>query len=88
NDFNWVVKPNVIRLNQALIDHIYQYLRPKRKARSLSELISEVCSQGYQAFTNQALFQALHQDGRFHMQGQIATSAEISVKRRRKSRTT
>lgn len=88
NDFNWVIKPNVIRLNQALIDHMYQYLCPKRKPRSLSELIGEVCPWGYQAFTKQALFQALQQDERFDIQGQTATSAEVRVKRHRKSRTT
>lgn len=79
NDFDWVIKPEIIRLDQGLLDDCYEYLQPKRKPRSLRELLW--LRRGYQAFSNEQFIEALQADGRFNVEGE-RSFAEISVYRK------
>lgn len=83
-DFPWVKIPTVIRLDAALIDHYYEYLRPKRKPVSVAGLRAEQCGQGYLAFSEKQLLQALAHDDRFEVDADGGCySAQIKVSRRR-----
>ena len=84
HEFSWVTVPRIIRLDAALIDYYYEYLRPKRKPRSVADLHSELCWQGYRAFSHEELMQALAHDDRFEVEtDEDCYQAMVKVKRTR-----
>ena len=85
NDFDWIEKPVILRINEALIDQCYEYLRPKRKPRSLADICNDFILRGdYQDFKEEELLSALKSDKRFKVEDKGLFTSEISV--RRKSR--
>jgi hypothetical protein len=46
-DFNWVEKPVVLRLSENILDACYEFLKPKRKPRSVADLYIEFVMKGY-----------------------------------------
>jgi tetratricopeptide (TPR) repeat protein len=85
NDFDWVEKPVILRINETLLDQCYEYLRPKRKSRSVMDIcIALVIGKGYQGFKEDELLSAFKADKRFMVKGEGLFGSEISV--RRKSR--
>lgn len=85
NDFNWVEKPVILRINETLLDQCYEYLRLKRKSRSLMDICNELILGGnYQDFKEEELLLALKSDKRFKVEDKGLFESEISV--RRKSR--
>jgi tetratricopeptide (TPR) repeat protein len=85
NDFSWVEKPVILRINETLLDQCYEYLRLKRKSRSLMDICNELILGGnYQDFKEEELLLALKSDKRFKVEDKGLFESEISV--RRKSR--
>ena len=66
-DFDWVKSPKVIRLRKDLLDHCYNLLKGKRKARELNDLYCEVMIMGYLTFTDKDFFNYLDTDERFEI---------------------
>jgi len=65
NDFNWIEKPVVLRMSDSILDICYEFLKPKRKPRSVFEIHAHFDTKGYLLFTEENLFKALTQDDRF-----------------------
>ena len=65
NDFHWLEKPKVVHLSDAFIESCYEYLKRKRKPRSIDEVYSTFIYDGYIHFTREDLLQRLIKDGRF-----------------------
>jgi len=83
NDFNWVEKPVILRINETLLDQCYGYLRLKRKSRSLMDIYNElILGGGYQDFQEEELLLALEADNRFKVEGEGLFWSEISVLRK------
>ena len=84
DDFPWVTVPTIIRLDMPLIDYYYEYLRPKRKPRSVADLYTDQYAHGYQAFSHEELMQALAHDDRFEVDSdQDRRRAQVKVRRKR-----
>lgn len=67
-DFEWVLAPEVVRLNRDLLDHCYDLLKRKRKARELNDLYCELMPLGYLTFNENDLLNYLVADGRFEIE--------------------
>jgi len=65
DDFNWVTRPIVLRMSTNIVDTCYEFLKPKRKPRSIMELRDMFITEGYLLFSRQDLLKALLNDGRF-----------------------
>jgi len=56
NDFDWIERPIILRINETLLDQCYEYLRPKRKPRSIMDICNElILGGGYQDFQEEEL---------------------------------
>ena len=87
NDFDWTLPPKIIRLTSDIADRCYEFLRPKRKPRSIRDLKSQIGLGDYLQFSDDELLQYLKQDGRFEIDGDHPATADIAVVRKSKSRT-
>ena len=67
-DFNWVEKPVVLRLSENILDACYEFLKPKRKPRSVADLYIEFVMKGYLLFTEEDLYNALSTEQRFNVE--------------------
>ncbi len=65
NDFDWIEKPEVLRMSNNILNVCYKYLKKKRKPRSVFELYTEFISKGYVLFKEEDLLKALIKDQRF-----------------------
>ena len=65
NDFNWIEKPIVLRMSDDILDACYHFLKPKRKPRSVLEILTHFDTKGYLLFTEEKLFKVLMEDDRF-----------------------
>jgi tetratricopeptide (TPR) repeat protein len=65
NDFNWIEKPIVLRMSDGVLDVCYEFLKPKRKPRSVFDIHTYFDTEGYLLFTEEELFTALIEDDRF-----------------------
>ncbi|MEA2103300.1 MAG: hypothetical protein U9P79_01480, partial [Candidatus Cloacimonadota bacterium] len=65
DDFNWTEKPIVLKMTKKIIDACYEFLKPKRKPRSIDELYLIFVFKGYLRFKEKDLFEALTKDERF-----------------------
>jgi tetratricopeptide (TPR) repeat protein len=80
NDFDWIEKPAIFRVNEALINQRYQYLRAKRKPRSIVDICHTlILGKGCQAFKGEELLSALRVDKRFKVEGEGLFGSQISV---------
>jgi tetratricopeptide (TPR) repeat protein len=86
SDFDWTISPKIIRLTPDIADCCYEFLRPKRKPRSIFDLTSEIGQGEYLNFSDDDLLQYLKLDTRFDVDGDHPATADISIARR-KSRT-
>lgn len=85
NDFNWAIRPAVLRLDQDVVDGCYLFLRPKRKPRGIADFHVELWNDAYIAFTDDDLLEWIRNDPRFVVDGTCAATAELSVVRRASS---
>ena len=67
-DYNWVEKPVVLRLSENILDACYEFLKPKRKPRSVADLYIEFVMKGYLLFTEEDLYNALSTEQRFNVE--------------------
>ena len=91
DDFNWVEKPVVLRLSENIRDACYEFLKPKRKPRSVADLYIEFVMKGYLLFTEEDLYSALATDQRFIVENPCDDQhfTEVSVvRKKRKNRIT
>ncbi len=68
NDYNWTIKPPVLRLDKYVLDFCYDFLKNKRKGRSISAIYCELLPKGYLRFEEDDLFKALVTDERFEIE--------------------
>ena len=85
NDFNWFEKPIVLRMSDGILDVCYEFLKPKRKPRSVYEIHAHFDTKGYLLFTEEELFTVLIEDDRFILEDvdQGACLAQVRVARKK-----
>lgn len=80
-DFKWVSVPVVLRLEKETSDICYDYLKGKRKAKTLDDVYCSLLNEGYLAFNEEELLNDLIQDGRFTVQREeCVQSSMLGVK--------
>ena len=84
DDFDWTEKPVILRMSDDILNICYEYLKPKRKPRSIIELHTGFVMKGYLLFTAEDLFKGLVQDQRFIVDNldESPLFAEVRVARR------
>jgi len=65
--FEWIEKPNVLRLDSYTLELCYRNLKGKRNFKSISDLCSDLYVTGYPAFDEMQLIHLLSGDIRFHL---------------------
>jgi hypothetical protein len=80
----WVIKPSVFRLDQGTLDYCYNFVKKKRKPRSVYELHMELYNEGYPAFNDKQLMDFLHLDHRFLLVGSKSHDCFVSVNKKGK----
>ena len=65
DDFDWVQEPVILKMSTEILDACYEFLRSRRKPRSVNELYTRFVMEGYLLFTEEDLLKALLEDGRF-----------------------
>lgn len=65
DDFDWIEKPVVLRMSEDILDACWEFLRHKKKPRSITDLYLEFVTKGYLLFTDEDLFNGLLADERF-----------------------
>ena len=80
DDFDWVERPVILRMSAEILDACYEFLRSKRKSRSINQLYTPFVMEGYLLFTEEDLLKALSEDSRFVVEGADAgLFAEVRV---------
>ena len=87
-DFDWVIPPVIFRCDSVAADACYDYLRSKRKPRSIPEINCELVMTAYLTFTEDELFTLLSSDERFQVGGDNALDAKVTINRARRRITT
>jgi len=72
-------------MSKDIIDACYEFLKPKRKPRSVLEIHTQFVTKGYLLFTEEDLFRALVKDNRFMVENlnRGVFSAQVRVARDR-----
>jgi tetratricopeptide (TPR) repeat protein len=65
DDFIWIQKPTILRMSKRIVDACYEFLKYKRKPRSLIDLYTNFISEGYLLFSEDDLLEGLLNDQRF-----------------------
>lgn len=65
NDFEWMEKPVIIKMSPEIVEYCYEFLRHKRKPRTINELYTEFIFKGYLLFKERDLLNMLLKDKRF-----------------------
>jgi len=76
---NWIVQPNILRLNNVVLDACYNSLRTKRKPRTVYDVYLELLSEGYVTFDTNQLINLLFSDNRFSVKAGDGKSHECYV---------
>ncbi len=83
DDFKWVIKPKVFRMNQEILNKCYDYLKPKRKPQPIGTLHIDFMFDGYLLFTAEDLLKAIVEDKRFIVGNpEKGAFAEVKVARK------
>lgn len=61
----WLIKPDILRLEQGILDYCHNFMKKKRKPRTVHELYLELYNEGYPAFNDDQLMAFLFSDNRF-----------------------
>ncbi len=65
NDYDWIIKPRILQLNEETLSQLFDHLKPKRKPRNILELHAELFMEGYVRFSENELLGVLKKDKRF-----------------------
>ena len=85
DDFDWVERPIILKMSSKIIDKCYEFMKRKRKPRSIMELYGMFVLEGYLLFSEKDLLNALLKDGRFEIDEPDSEFwAEVSVVREKK----
>lgn len=80
-------KPVILRMSTEIPDACYEFLRSKRKPRSVNELYTRFVMEGYLLFTEDDLLKALSKDSRFVVEDtDSGLFAEVRVARKARRR--
>jgi len=82
DDYPWKSRPEVLRIGSRVADFCYEYLRPKRKPRSVSDLYVQLVIKAYTAFTEEDLLAFLKSESRFFVEEDAPWGSVISIKRK------
>jgi tetratricopeptide (TPR) repeat protein len=83
NDFEWEEKPNVLRMSKEVIDKCYDYLKYKRKPRTVWELYEKFIIRNYVIFNEKDLLKEFNEDSRFEITGDPTDIFLAKIKRKK-----
>ena len=87
DDFDWVQRPVILRISSDILEACHEFLKSKRKPRSVSEIHGRFLLEGYLLFTEEDLLKALSKDGRFVVEDADAgLFADVRVAGKRRTR--
>lgn len=69
NAVRWICPPTVLRLGEEISIFCYNFLKKKRKPRTVAEIYLEIYAEGYPAFKEEELKKHLFEDARFILSG-------------------
>mgnify|MGYP001478979852 CR=1 FL=1 len=83
DDFEWVVKPNVIKISDELINECYKYISKNRKVNDIHDLYDFIYNKyneynEYLIFSKEALLKVLQKDKRFFVSTEIIPEIKIN----------
>ena len=81
-NFVWANPPVVFRCDPVTANACYEYLRSKRKPRSISEIHCNLLVTAYLTFSEDELFVLLSHDVRFYVDGNNACDAKVTINRK------
>ena len=85
DDFNWIEQPLILRMSNEILNTCYEFLKRKRRPRTISEIYIEFVMKGYLLFTEEDLLRALMNDNRFivdNADGGVFAEVRVARKRR------
>jgi len=82
NDFDWIRKPNILRLGKPVLDQCFEYLRRKRKPRSTEDIWCHLILKGYLKFSREDLGTSLKSDRRFVVEKEDEFREVVRVRRK------
>lgn len=87
NDFNWIEKPSILRLNMESIDICYNLIKPKRKPKEIVDLYIDLMGYGYLTFEEKDLLEAILNDSRFIVNDEykLMSGKYVSVSKNKKN---
>lgn len=80
NDFSWVRKPTVVRLNGEILDHCMTFLKTRKNPQSIFEIYDLFTESGYLKFDEEELTGAMKQDGRFEIFDDDLYGPKVGIK--------
>ena len=87
DDFDWVQRPVILRMSAEIVDATYEFLRSKRKPRSVNELYTRFVMEGYLLFTEEDMLKALSEESRFVVEdAEAGPFAKVRVAGKRHTR--
>lgn len=85
DDFEWTEKPIVLRMSREILDTCYEFLKPKKKPRTVVDLYMEFIAKGYLYFKEKDLYKALVEDNRFIVEKTTGIfTAEVRILRKKR----
>ena len=83
--FDWSERPVILRMSADIVEACYEFLKPKRKPRSITKTYLRFVPKGYLLFTEEDLLNALLADERFIVEYPYEDSfyAEVRVARKK-----
>lgn len=80
--FPWIRPPELVVLSSELLNWLQRFLKPKRKARTVTDLWIEVFARGYPFFGEEDLLARLRKDARFVVEEpELGPLTRVSVRR-------
>lgn len=67
SSIDWVVEPNILKLDKNILEYCYDYLKKKREPQAVYELHTDLYAYGYPAFDDKQLLHFLFEDKRFQI---------------------
>jgi tetratricopeptide (TPR) repeat protein len=84
--FDWSERPVILRMSADIVEACYEFLKPKRKPRSITKTYLRFVPKGYLLFTEEDLLNALLADERFIVEYPYEDSLYAEVRVARKKR--
>jgi tetratricopeptide (TPR) repeat protein len=91
DDFDWVQRPVILKMSSDILEACHEFLKFKRKPRSVGEIHGRFLLKGYLLFSEEDLLKALSEDRRFMVEdadADIFAKVRVAGKERTRGKST